>query len=92
MSRIPEGRSALFVEMEAEVDGLMVPNGVRYAEVPVSDPDLESSRAMEWSCDEDSDDDPLEVVVDVRTLAELLSKAKKWDTFVASGVAGCTCD
>jgi hypothetical protein len=87
MSIIPTGRADLFVEMEAEVDGKSVPNGVRWAQVPLSDPDLISEVNMEWTCDDDTDDDPLEIVVDIRTLAELISKAAKWDALVAEQAA-----
>lgn len=77
------GRNAM-VEMEATgPDGKTVPNGFRYETVAVSDPDLVSERNMEWTCEDDSDDDPLEIVVDIRTLAELISKAAKWDALVA---------
>lgn len=88
MSVIPEGRSELFVEMEAEVDGVTVANGVRWREVPLSDPDLISEVNMEWTCDDDTDDDPLEIVVDIRSLAELISKAAKYDAAQAH-LDGC---
>lgn len=95
MSIIREGRNDLFVEMEAEVDGKSVPNGVRWAQVPLSDPDVTSDRDMEWTCDDDTDDDPLEIVVDIRSLAELISKAAKYDALVDSCCASCdghSCD
>ncbi len=79
MSLIREGRQELFVEMYAEVDGKSVPNGFRRVNVPVSDPELTNSRDMDWSCEDDTDSDPLEIVVDVRQLAELIAKAAKWD-------------
>lgn len=88
MSIIPTGRADLFVEMEAEVDGVTVPNGVRWREVPLSDPDLISEVNMEWTCDDDTDDDPLEIVVDIRSLAELISKAAKYDAAQAH-LDGC---
>lgn len=59
-------------------------NGVAYAGV-VSDPGLDADAAsMDWSCEPDSDTDPIELVISPESYALLVAKARAYDALVAS--------
>lgn len=52
------------------------PNGVSYQGV-VSDVELDGdASSMTWTCEPDDDLDPIEIVIDVQSYAELLVKAR----------------
>lgn len=93
MSAIREGSHQLVLPGFTEYvgttpSGEVVTNGVSYTGVhntveDVSDPVCE----MEWTCEDDSDSDPIELVIDPASYANLVAKARAYDRLVST----CTC-
>jgi hypothetical protein len=77
-------------EYQAVIEGgSVVANGTSYVGVTNTVDDVLEGDAsvMQWTCEPDDDTDPIELVIDIESYAELVSKARAYDHLVST----CTC-